>query len=338
MRSGWRPRLRWARSRWRSPQSVPVLQPHLSACGAGRCHRADRRGADTGDICGSLASTGSLLKAFGAAAASVTGAGERRDDTAHQQRRVPGGAEGISRARRRGGRGIQRRWCGLETGSVRRCDPERAHQHSRRTRSAGRSTDHPDRRHQHIASGVGRGDQRCDGGGISGGRAPFGRRRPDRRRRSAGTCAIRNPGSALAARHQATQTLATAGGIVRDAVHTALTNVRDSLADPFPSTARVAATKADPPAALAAGRRRTVRHATQRPRSPRMSSRTRSCRSPRRMPWMSQRTLGNRRTASLTPIIQERPPRWPPARPQWRVVRRVVVPTTMRRRAPRRTG
>ena len=126
-------------------------------------------------------------------------------------------------------------------------------------------TDYPDRRHQHIASGVGRGDQRCDGGGVSGGRAPFGRCRPDRRRRSAGTCAIRRSGAALAAgADQATQTLATAGGIVRDAVHTALTNVRDSLADPFPSTARVAATKADPPAALAAGSatNRTARHTT----------------------------------------------------------------------------
>ena len=74
-----------------------------------------------------------------------------------------------------------------------------------------------------------------------------------------------HPGAALAAgAHQATQTLATAGGIVRDAVHTALTNVRDSLADPFPSTARVAATKADPPAALAAGSatNRTSRHTT----------------------------------------------------------------------------
>ncbi len=61
-----------------------------------------------------------------------------------------------------------------------------------------------------------------------------------------------HPRAALAAgADQATQTLATAGGIVRDAVDTALTNVRDSLADPFPSTARVAATEADPPAALA---------------------------------------------------------------------------------------
>ena len=74
-----------------------------------------------------------------------------------------------------------------------------------------------------------------------------------------------DPGAALAAgADQATQTLATAGGIVRDAVDTALTNVRDSLADPFPSTARVAATEADPPAALDAGpaTNRTSRHAT----------------------------------------------------------------------------
>ncbi len=63
---------------------------------------------------------------------------------------------------------------------------------------------------------------------------------------------------------QATQTLATAGGIVADAVDTALTNVRDSLADPFPSTARVAATEADPPAALDSGpaTNRTSRRAT----------------------------------------------------------------------------
>jgi len=77
-----------------------------------------------------------------------------------------------------------------------------------------------------------------------------------------------DPVSALnAGAAQATQTLATAGGIVRDAVDTAVTNIRDSLADPFLSTARVAATEADAPAAsLAATTRpptnRTSRHAT----------------------------------------------------------------------------
>jgi hypothetical protein len=81
-----------------------------------------------------------------------------------------------------------------------------------------------------------------------------------------------NPVSALnAGAAQATQTLATAGGIVRDAVDTAVTNIRDSLADPFPATPEVAATspgiEADASAAsLAATARpptnRTSRHAT----------------------------------------------------------------------------
>ena len=77
-----------------------------------------------------------------------------------------------------------------------------------------------------------------------------------------------NPASALnAGAAQATQTLATAGGIVREAVDTAVTNVRDSLGDPFPATARVAATEADPPAARDAAparptSNRTSRHAT----------------------------------------------------------------------------
>jgi hypothetical protein len=77
-----------------------------------------------------------------------------------------------------------------------------------------------------------------------------------------------NPVSALnAGAAQATQTLATAGGIVRDAVDTAVTNIRDSLADPFPSTPRAAATEADAPvASLATTARpptnRMSRHAT----------------------------------------------------------------------------
>jgi hypothetical protein len=48
-----------------------------------------------------------------------------------------------------------------------------------------------------------------------------------------------DPGAALAAgATQATETIATAGGIVMDAVDTAVTNISDSLKDPFPSATK----------------------------------------------------------------------------------------------------
>jgi hypothetical protein len=51
-----------------------------------------------------------------------------------------------------------------------------------------------------------------------------------------------DPVAALAAgAAQATDTIATAGGIVTGAVDTAVTNIRDSLADPFPSTVKTTA-------------------------------------------------------------------------------------------------
>jgi hypothetical protein len=79
-----------------------------------------------------------------------------------------------------------------------------------------------------------------------------------------------DPGAALAAgADRATQTLATAGGIVADAVDTALINIRDSLADPFPSTATVAATEADPPADLDAG---PATNRTSRPATPKITA------------------------------------------------------------------
>jgi len=55
-----------------------------------------------------------------------------------------------------------------------------------------------------------------------------------------------DPGAALVAGvKQANQTIATAGGIVVDAVDTAVTNIRDSLNDPFPSTTKTSAPPAD---------------------------------------------------------------------------------------------
>ena len=117
----------------------------------------------------SLASTGSLFKAFGAAAASVTGPANaavtpliNNDVFLVVPKAFHALDVAVVEAFNVGGGG-------LDAGSVPRCDPERAHQHSRRTRSAGGPTDYPDRCHQHIAGGGGRGDQRCDGGGVSGG-------------------------------------------------------------------------------------------------------------------------------------------------------------------------
>jgi hypothetical protein len=55
-----------------------------------------------------------------------------------------------------------------------------------------------------------------------------------------------DPAAALSAgATQASRTLATAGGIVSNAVDTAVTNVRNSLADPFPSTTKTTAPKVD---------------------------------------------------------------------------------------------